>query len=109
MGRSVVGCSATPGQRRRVRRSSTDSGVIPMVRRFKDSDKGKQVMTADGDMVGTVEQISGNDAHVKPDAGLSKNTRERLGWTKQGEDTYRLKHSSVKDISGDEIHLKSNL
>jgi len=66
-------------------------------------------MTADGDMVGTVESISGNNAHVKPDAGLSKRTRERLGWTEEGEETYRLKHSSVDKIAGGEIHLKSNL
>jgi hypothetical protein len=80
-----------------------------MVREFESSDEGMKVMTADGDMVGTVEEIQSDRAHVKPDAGLSQNTRRKLGWTKQGEDTYPLKHSSVDQISGDEIHLKRNL
>lgn len=79
-----------------------------MARDFKNSDAGKKVMTADGDMVGTIEAIEGSNAHVKPDSGLSKSTRERLGWTKRGEETYRLNHSSVEKISGDEVHLKKN-
>jgi hypothetical protein len=80
-----------------------------MARAFEDADEGKKVMTADGDMVGTVEEIHGDRAHVKPDAGLSRGTRRKLGWTQQGEDVYPLKHSSVDAISGDEIHLKRNL
>ena len=80
-----------------------------MVRDFRNSDEGKKVMTADGDMVGTVEQIHGDEAHVKPDTGLSQSIRETLGWTAQGEDVYPLKHSSVDQISGDEIHLNSTL
>lgn len=66
-------------------------------------------MTADGDMVGTVERIHGDEAHVKPDTGLSQSIRETLGWTAEGEDVYPLKHSSVERIAGDEIHLKSTL
>jgi len=65
-------------------------------------------MTADGDMVGTVEAIDGSEAHVKPDAGLAQNTRRRLGWTDEGEEVYALRHDNVDKISGDEIHLKSN-
>lgn len=66
-------------------------------------------MTADGDVVGTVERIRGGDAHVKPDAGLSQSMRRRLGWTKQGEDTYRLQKSNVHEITEDGIHLEPGL
>lgn len=66
-------------------------------------------MTADGDVVGTVEQVSGGNAHVKPDAGLSQSMRRKLGWTAHGEDTYRLRKANVQEINDDGIHLKSNL
>lgn len=79
-----------------------------MVRNFKSEDEGKKVMTADGEMVGTVEEIRGGAAHVKPDSGLSGSIRNKLGWTEEGEATYRLHKRNVEKISGDEIHLKSD-
>jgi hypothetical protein len=80
-----------------------------MARDFKSSDKGKQVLTADGDMVGTVDRIKGGKAHVKPDDSLSKSTRRKLGWTDEGEDMYALKKSKVDKIDDAGIHLKRNL
>ena len=80
----------------------------PMARAFNDDDKGKTVMTADGDTVGTVEDIAGDRAHVRPEADLSRSIRRRLGWTTEGEDVYELKHSAVDDIMDDGIKLKRN-
>lgn len=79
-----------------------------MARDFKSEDKGKKVLTADGEMVGTIEDVKGRSAHVKPDAGLGQSTRQKLGWTKEGEEVYELRHSNVDKISDDEIHLRSN-
>lgn len=80
-----------------------------MVRDFKSEDKGKKVVTADGDIVGTVERASGSSAHVEPDEDLSRSIRRRLGWTEEGEETYRLQKSKVDSIEGDEIRLMENL
>lgn len=80
-----------------------------MVRNFKSEDANKRVMTADGDMVGTVDRISGSTAHVKPDESLSQSIRRRLGWSEQGMDTYTLRKSKVEEITDDEIRLKTNL
>jgi hypothetical protein len=80
-----------------------------MVRNFNSEDEGKRVVTADGDMIGTVKQTSGSSAHVEPDENLSSSTRRRLGWTEEGEETYRLKKSNVDRITDDEIHLKKDL
>lgn len=80
-----------------------------MARDFHEDDQGKQVMTADGDFVGTVENISGSQAYVKPDPGLAQGTRRKLGWTQEGEDTYPLRKSKVDRIDDDGIHLKSAL
>lgn len=80
-----------------------------MARNFESKDEGKRVVTADGDMVGMIERASGSSAHVKPDSGLPQSIRRRLGWTEEGEDTYRLQHSKVDRITQDEVHLKKNL
>lgn len=79
-----------------------------MARNFRSSDEGMDVYTADGDMVGTVERASGSTAHIKPTSGLSQSIRRRLGWTEEGEDTYRLKRDHVEEINDDGIHLKSD-
>lgn len=80
-----------------------------MVRNFKSEDKGKRVVTADGDMVGTVDRASGSSAHIKPDEDLSRSIRRRLGWTEEGEETYQLQKSKIDSITDDEIRLKKNL
>jgi hypothetical protein len=80
-----------------------------MARDFTAGDKGKKVMTADGDMVGTIERIAGGNAHVKPDTSLSSSIRNRLGWADEDKSTYRLDKSKVDSFSGDEVHLRKNL
>lgn len=79
-----------------------------MVRNFSSKDEGKRVVTSDGDMVGTVESASGSTAHVQIDDDLAQNTRRRLGWTEEGEETYQLRKSKVDRID-DEIRLKKDL
>lgn len=78
-----------------------------MTRDFQSDDEGKKVMTADGDMVGTIETVSGSTAHVKPDQNLSRGTRRRLGWS-EDDDVVELPHSEVESISHDEVRLKKN-
>ena len=80
-----------------------------MVRNFESDDEGKRVVTADGDMIGTVERASGSSAHIKPENNLSRSVRRRLGWSEEGEDTYQLRKSKVNSITDDEIQLKENL
>lgn len=80
-----------------------------MVRDFTSADEGKRVMTADGKMVGTVDQVQGGKAHVTVDESLSQSIRRKLGWTKEGEASYELQQSKVDKISDDEIHLKRRL
>jgi len=80
-----------------------------MPRDFMAEDRGKNVLTADGEMVGTVEDIKGSNAHVKPEASLDQSIRSKLGWTTDGEDVYELRHAAVSEITDDEIHLKQTL
>lgn len=80
-----------------------------MVRDFMSEDEGKRVVTADGDTIGMVKSTSGSTAHVTPDEDLSQSIRRRLGWTEEGEETYRLQTSNVDRIDDDEIRLKRNM
>lgn len=87
-------------------RASSHRIRTTMVRDFSSSDEGMTVRTSDGAEVGTIEEIKGNMAHVKPADGLSSSIRQRLGWTAEGEEVYELRHSKVDSFSGNEVHLK---
>ncbi|WP_256301025.1 hypothetical protein [Haloarchaeobius salinus] len=79
-----------------------------MVRNFESGDRGSEVHSADGEMIGTVTAVKGNRLHVEPDTGLASNIRQMLGW-EGDEEEYELRHDAVDKISGDEIHLKRNI
>ncbi|WP_435332970.1 hypothetical protein [Haloarchaeobius sp. TZWWS8] len=78
-----------------------------MVRQFEDNDKGKKVVSNDGDTIGRIERVSGNKAYIKPESTLSKGMRKKLGWEDEKKDTFELKHDSVDDINDDEVTLSS--
>lgn len=77
-----------------------------MVRKFKRSDEGMTVRTADRDDVGTIETVKGNTAHMTPQESISDSIRQRLGWEAEGEAVYELDHSKVKAFDNDEVRLK---
>ncbi len=80
-----------------------------MARNFRSDDKGKNVVTADDETVGRVEEASGMTAQIETEGGLSQSIRRRLGWTEEEEETYELDKSNVEEITDDEIKLKNNL
>lgn len=77
-----------------------------MARKFKRSDEGMTVRTADGDEIGVIETVEGNTARVKPDPSISDSIRQRLGWESKGQAMYDLDHSKVDTFVQDEVHLK---
>lgn len=77
-----------------------------MPRDFMAQDRGKEVVTADGKAIGTVEDIAEDVAHVKPDQSLDDSIRSTLGWTSEGADVYELDHDNVSDISDTEVTLR---
>lgn len=80
-----------------------------MVRDFTADDEGKEVVTADGDTVGTIHETDGSMAHIQPDDDLSRSIRRRLGWTEEGEEVYELDKSKVDRFDGEAVRLKRNL
>ncbi len=77
-----------------------------MARQFKSSDKGKRVVTKDGDRIGTIDEIDGNEAHVKPKRGLADSIRQRLGMESET-DMYVLEQNDVDRFTDDEVRLKN--
>lgn len=77
-----------------------------MARKFRSSDEGMTVRTADGDKIGKIESVKGSKAHVKPASSLSDSIRQRLGWTKKNESVYELDSSKVDKFTDDAVMLK---
>lgn len=76
-----------------------------MARNFKASDEGKTVVNADGDEIGTIEEVRGNNAYVKPKSGLAQKIRDRLGWSDDDDAPFELRQSKVDTITNDEVRL----
>ncbi|MDH5021288.1 hypothetical protein [Halobacterium rubrum] len=77
-----------------------------MARPFRDGDTGMDVLSSDGEKIGTVQEVHGDTVHVKPEHGIADSIRQRLGWEDESEDMYALSHDRVRQFSGNEIHLK---
>lgn len=78
-----------------------------MARPFKSSDKGKRVVTNDGDEIGRVADVDGDEAHVTPESGLADSIRKRLGMDENPDEMYVLNNSEVATFADDEIHLRN--
>ena len=76
-----------------------------MVRVFEASDEGMAVRTTDGELVGHVEEVRGNTAYVRPEAGLTESIRQRLGWESKTTETFTLTRSQVERFEDDGIYL----
>jgi hypothetical protein len=79
-----------------------------MEQQFSTDDEGKDVVTHDGTTIGTVERVSGDVAHVKPDTGIGGAIRDLLGWTDPNEEVFELHHNRVESIDS-QVHLKEGL
>lgn len=76
-----------------------------MARAFTATDEGMKVMTADGDVIGTVESVEGDRAHVRPESTLQSAVRQKLGWTDESESMYTLENSRVDEFTDEGIRL----
>lgn len=77
-----------------------------MARPLRSSDEGKEVVSSDGDRIGRIERVEGDEAHVKPESGLTDSIRNRLGMGDDDETMYVLNHSEIATIGDDEVHLQ---
>ena len=79
-----------------------------MAREFTDDDRDKEVLTAEGDRIGTISDVDGDRATVTRDEGadLPEKVREMLGWDDPAANELRGEH--VEEGTMDDLRLKQN-
>lgn len=79
-----------------------------MTREFTDDDRDKEVLTAEGDRIGTVRDVNGDRATVDrdDDTVLPEKLREMLGWDDPASNELHGDH--VEEGTADDLRLKSN-
>ena len=74
-----------------------------------ESDEGKKVMNAHGDVIGIVSGVKGGTAYVDPDPGVTDKIMSKLGWSSTDDEDYPLNQSKIDAVTDDEIRLKRDL
>jgi hypothetical protein len=74
-----------------------------------ESDKGKKIVNAHGDVIGIVSSVRGGTAYVDPDPGVTDKIMSKLGWSSTDDEDYPLNQSKIDAVTDDEIRLKRDL
>ncbi|SEO91218.1 hypothetical protein SAMN04487948_107120 [Halogranum amylolyticum] len=79
-----------------------------MARNFTDDDRNKPVVTADGDRIGTINDV--NDDHATIDReeneSLTDKVKDMLGW--DDDDSNELRSEHVDSYDDDQIRLRQS-
>ncbi|WP_224332183.1 hypothetical protein [Haloprofundus halobius] len=70
-----------------------------MVREFTEDDRSKDVVTAEGDRVGTIREVNGDRATVDrdDDSSLTDKVKDLLGWGDDDSNELRTEHVDSYD------------
>ena len=69
-----------------------------------EEDQGKQIVTADGESIGTVMKVDAGVAHVNFDSDLPESVRQRFDWGDQ--DDYTLQETEIESVTDDEVVIR---
>lgn len=72
---------------------------------LSEDDKGKSIVTSNGEEVGMVKDVQAGRAFVDPDPGITDSIRSMLGWGDAQEGDYELNADRVERITDDEVVL----
>ena len=76
---------------------------------FSESDEGKKVVNAHGDVIGIVSGVRRGTAYVDPDPGVTDRIMSKLKWSSADDEDYPLDQSKIDVVTDDEIRLKRDL
>lgn len=79
-----------------------------MRREFTATDRGKQIKTADGEVLGTITGIGQGRAHVRPVATVATGVASGFQWT-DDEEIILVDSDDVDTIDNAEAHLKDGV
>ena len=74
-----------------------------------ESDEGKKIVNAHGDVIGIVSGVRGGTAYVDPDPGVTDKIMSKLRWSSTDDEDYPLNQSKIDAVTDDEIRLKRDL
>lgn len=78
-----------------------------MARNFTDDDRNKDVVTSEGDRIGTVDGVNDDRATIDRDsnADLTDKVKDLLGW--DSDDSNEIRSDHVDSYDDDQIRLRS--
>lgn len=78
-----------------------------MAREFTSDDHGKNVVTAEGDRLGTISDVREGRAHIERDenTSLTEKVKSMLGWN-DSDDTHELQQDHVDRVDENEVRLR---
>lgn len=72
---------------------------------ISDQDEGKTVLNQNGDTIGMVSSVQGDQMFVNPEPGITDKIKARLGWEDVGETDYVVRASDIEAVTEDEVRL----
>lgn len=73
---------------------------------FKSKDRGKRIVTSEGDVIGSVDRIEDGEAYVRPKRGILGGCGSWITDTKKAVRTFSLDRENVAEVTDTEIHLE---
>lgn len=69
-------------------------------------DEGKVVIAGNGDRIGTVEEVRGEEVWVDPDADIVHDINEHTGWdATDRNDTVEIQPEAIAEVTDEEVRL----
>ncbi|QLG26409.1 hypothetical protein HUG10_02130 [Halorarum halophilum] len=77
-----------------------------MARNFTDDDRDKNVVTSEGNRIGTIDDVNDDRATVKRDRdkSLTDKVKDMLGW--DDDDSNEIRNEHVDTVNDDEVRLR---
>ncbi|RQG93382.1 hypothetical protein [Natrarchaeobius chitinivorans] len=77
-----------------------------MAPRFSLEDRGKSVVNATGELIGTITAVDEDVAHVRPAEGIVDTIKSSLGWDSNADVTMPLEREWVAEITDETVRLE---
>lgn len=77
-----------------------------MARNFTDDDRDKNVVTSEGNRIGTINDVNDDRATVKrdKDKSLTDKVKDMLGW--DDDDSNEIRNEHVDTVNDNEVRLR---
>jgi hypothetical protein len=73
------------------------------------SDEGKEVRDANGELLGLVTEIDGEQAYIDPDPDLIDGIRTLVNQGDADEDALSVHEEAIDEVTDDAIHLEESI